>query len=85
MDQEAEIMKQSIARRDAAQAAAEEAEGEEEPQQPLRTVSSAGRGVMCICLFPYCCHNVCRGFNVVYIFFNPNITSICQPRRWCSG
>ena len=50
MDQEAEIMKQSMARRDAAQAAAEEVEGEEEPQQPIRTVSSGGRGRMCACL-----------------------------------
>ena len=49
MDQEAEIMKQSMARRDAAQAAAaaEDDEGEEEPQRPLRTVSSGGRGMMC--------------------------------------
>ena len=51
MDQEAEIMKQSMARRVAAQAATEETEGEEEPQQPVRTVSSAGRGTVCACLY----------------------------------
>lgn len=45
MDQEAEIMKQSRARQEAAQAAAEEGDEEEEPEEPLRTVSSGARGV----------------------------------------
>ena len=45
MDQEAEIMKQSMARQEAAQAAAaEETEKEEDSAEPLRTVSSGARG-----------------------------------------
>ena len=45
MDQEAEIMQQSMVRREAAQEAAEQDDDlEEEPQAPLRTISSVGRG-----------------------------------------
>ena len=49
MDQEAEIMKQSMARQEAAQEAAAD---EEEPGRPLRSVSSGARGdvsVRCRC------------------------------------
>ena len=54
MDQEADIMKQSMARQEAAQAAAEEAgKEEEEPGAgPLRTVSSGARGVACSLIIP---------------------------------
>lgn len=41
MDQEAEIMKQSMARQEAAQEAAAD---EQEPGRPLRSVSSGARG-----------------------------------------
>lgn len=45
MDQEAEIMKQSMARQEAARAAAaEDTEKEEDSAGPLRTVSSGARG-----------------------------------------
>ena len=80
MDQEAEIMKQSMARREA-QAAAEEAEGEEEePQQPLRKVGSGGRGTKCGCL----------EYDVPFSLFDIlgslyQIHNVLQLRRWCSG
>ena len=52
MDQEAEIMKQSMARQVAAEEAAQEAEEDSpsgEPREsPLRTASTAARGMSCL-------------------------------------
>ena len=45
MDQEAEIMKQSIERREADQAADQEPDDEGDSEGPLRTVSSGARGM----------------------------------------
>lgn len=45
MDQEAEIIKQSRARQEAALTAAADDDEEDEPGEPIRTVSSGARGV----------------------------------------
>lgn len=77
MDQEAEIIKQSRARQEAALAAAAEDDEEEEPGGPLRTVSSGARGAAVACVVgqnkSLCklCHEFRHRIQSLYTYVQP--------------